>query len=66
MAYFLLGLGSNIDPKENLSRAIDALHSLGEIVDQSPAVFTEPVGDSFTHSFGNQLIIIECNLPRLC
>ena len=63
MAYFLLGLGSNIDPKENLSRAIDTLHSLGEIVDQSPAVFTEPVGDSFTHSFGNQLIIIECNLP---
>ena len=63
MAYFLLGLGSNIDPRENLSRAVDALHSLGDIVDQSPAIFTEPVGDTFTHTFGNQLVILECGLP---
>ncbi|HCG78074.1 MULTISPECIES: 2-amino-4-hydroxy-6-hydroxymethyldihydropteridine diphosphokinase [unclassified Thalassolituus] len=63
MAYFLLGLGSNIEPREHLSMAVEALHHVGDIVEQSPAVFTEPVGETFSHTFGNQLIILECNLP---
>ena len=63
MTYFLLGLGSNIKPQQNLPAAIAAVEEVGNLVDVSPAVITAPVGDTFNHEFGNQLLILSCQLP---
>lgn len=63
MTYFLLGLGSNIKPQQHLPAAITAIKALSDIIDQSPAVITAPVGDTFHHEFGNQLLIVACTLP---
>ena len=63
MTFFLLGLGSNICPADNLSAAHTALDELGEIVALSPALITEPVGDTFHHEFHNQLAVLCSDLP---
>lgn len=63
MTYFLLGLGSNIKPLQNLPAAILALEAAGDIVSQSPLVVTEPVGETFHDEFGNQLVILASSLP---
>jgi len=63
MTYYLLGLGSNIRPKANLAHALEALTELGDLIGYSPAVFTEPVGETFSQEFGNQLVLLSCDLP---
>ena len=63
MTYFLLGLGSNIEPEKHLELAREALAKEGTLVALSPALITEPVGDTFDGSFGNQLAIFQCELP---
>lgn len=63
MTYFLLGLGSNIKPQQHLPFAITRLQDIGEVTDQSPALITAPVGETFHSEFGNQLLILACPLP---
>lgn len=58
MSYFLLGLGSNIEPENNLRKALELLQQQGEVVSASPAVATEAVGDTFHFAFMNQLVIL--------
>lgn len=59
MNYYLLGLGSNIDPESNLNSALELLALQGELVDVSPAITTTPVGNTFQHFFMNQLVILK-------
>lgn len=63
MSFYLLGLGSNIDPESNLNKALSALKCEGDLIAHSPAVLTAPVGDTFSQTFGNQLAILESELP---
>jgi 2-amino-4-hydroxy-6-hydroxymethyldihydropteridine diphosphokinase len=63
MSFFLLGLGSNIKPEDNLTQAASALEQLGRVAATSPALATAPVGETFHHEFRNQLLILECDLP---
>jgi len=63
MTYFLLGLGSNIEPQTHLPAAVTALDELGNVVERSPAIFTEPVGETFNQVFGNQLVVFQSDLP---
>lgn len=63
---YLLGLGSNINPQDNLAEAIRLLNNYGVVRLTSPALETAPVGQSFHHSFMNQLVIFDCDLlPNL-
>ena len=64
MYYYLLGLGSNIAPEENISAALNALNDIARIVDSSPAVYTKAVGDSFSQDFMNQLVVVAAELPE--
>ncbi|GGY32668.1 hypothetical protein GCM10011297_01990 [Bacterioplanes sanyensis] len=63
MPYYLLGLGSNINPRHNLQQAQPKLAALGQVIDQSDIVETPAEGSSFSGSFCNQLVILRCALP---
>lgn len=63
MNFFLLGLGSNIQPEQNLPKAQSALEEVGQIATCSPALSTQAVGKSFHQSFHNQLLVFESELP---
>jgi len=67
MTFYLLGLGSNIQPAQHLSAAIDQLTELGEVMMVSEAVETAPVGDDFDRPFVNQLLLLRSSLvaPQL-
>lgn len=58
MSYFLLGLGSNIEPENNLKKALELLQQQGDVISASPAVTTAAVGDTFHFPFMNQLVIL--------
>lgn len=61
MLKYYLGLGSNLgDRKDNLSRAITFLDTLGEVKKISPIYETEPVGMlPGTRNFYNQVVSLE-------
>lgn len=63
MSFYLLGLGSNIEPQAHLKKAISALESIGEVADTSPVLVTQPVGDTFHQEFCNQLVVVYSELP---
>tara|TARA_Y100001949_G_scaffold174759_1_gene182916 strand:- start:1411 stop:1830 length:420 start_codon:yes stop_codon:yes gene_type:complete len=58
MNHYLLGLGSNINPEENLPRARAALAGITDVITISPVVDTPAVGDSFNYPFQNQLMLV--------
>lgn len=58
MSYFLLGLGSNIEPENNLKKTLELLQQQGDVISTSPAVTTAAVGDTFHFPFMNQLVIL--------
>lgn len=58
MFFYLIGLGSNICPQENLPRALKALENLGKVQAYSPVVSTVTVGHTFSGSFCNQLVVL--------
>lgn len=60
MQYYLLGLGSNIRPDQNLPQALSKLANLGEIIMQSDSIETVTVGHTFHAPFKNQLVIFQC------
>lgn len=63
MPYYLLGLGSNINPEHNLQQAQPQLSALGQVMDHSDIIQTPAEGNSFSGSFCNQLVILRCSLP---
>lgn len=65
MPYYLIGLGSNINPEYNLDQAHQRLARLTRMISGSPAVITTPVGDSFHYPFSNQLLIIHSPLDAM-
>ncbi|TVV42111.1 2-amino-4-hydroxy-6-hydroxymethyldihydropteridine diphosphokinase [Thalassolituus sp. C2-1] len=62
MQFYLLGLGSNIDPEQHLLKAREALSSLGVICAESTILRSAPVGDTFHFEFKNQLLILSSEL----
>ncbi|PHS64501.1 MAG: 2-amino-4-hydroxy-6-hydroxymethyldihydropteridine diphosphokinase [Thalassobium sp.] len=62
MRFYLLGLGSNIDPEQHLLKAREALASLGVIYAESAVLRSAPVGDTFHFEFKNQLLILSSEL----
>ncbi|UXD88054.1 2-amino-4-hydroxy-6-hydroxymethyldihydropteridine diphosphokinase [Thalassolituus hydrocarboniclasticus] len=62
MRFYLLGLGSNIDPEQHMLQAREALASLGTLCAQSPVLRSAPVGDTFHFEFKNQLLILSSEL----
>lgn len=63
MSFYLLGLGSNIEPQKHLRDALMALENLGQVLDSSPVLITQPVGDTFHQEFCNQLVVFHSALP---
>jgi len=64
MNYFLIGLGSNIDPTENMPRARETLSTTGTVIDQSAELINPPCGSGFDGMFHNQLLILKSALPE--
>ncbi|WP_369855532.1 2-amino-4-hydroxy-6-hydroxymethyldihydropteridine diphosphokinase [Candidatus Thalassolituus haligoni] len=62
MAFYLLGLGSNLNPDEHLPLARQALLQHFELLATSPELETAPVGDTFQYPFKNQLAVISTGL----
>ena len=62
MRFYLLGLGSNLQPHKHLPGALAELAAIGHIRAQSPVITTAPVGDTFHYEFCNQLLVLESEL----
>ncbi|WP_221796867.1 2-amino-4-hydroxy-6-hydroxymethyldihydropteridine diphosphokinase [Oceanobacter mangrovi] len=62
MRFYLLGLGSNIDPASNLNKAMQLLQQQLQVLDCSPVIDTAAVGSCFNAAFKNQLILAACPL----
>jgi 2-amino-4-hydroxy-6-hydroxymethyldihydropteridine diphosphokinase len=58
----VIGLGSNIEPDENIGKAIEAISSEFHIVRSSSLVETEPVGFEEQDKFLNGALLIETAL----
>ena len=63
MNFYLLGLGSNIEPRKHLEAALEALGRVGSITAASPILTTPPVGETFQQPFCNQLLVLQSHLP---
>ena len=58
----VLGLGSNIDPEENIRKAIEIISGEVSLIKASSFVETEPVGFNEQRSFINGALLIETGL----
>jgi len=58
----VVGLGSNIDPKENIRTALRWIRELGEIRSQTNVVRTEPIGAPGQEWFMNCAVLLETEL----
>jgi 2-amino-4-hydroxy-6-hydroxymethyldihydropteridine diphosphokinase len=58
----VLGLGSNIDPEENIRKAIEIIGGEIRLIRASSFVETEPVGFKEQRSFINGALLIETGL----
>ena len=61
--WYLCGLGSNIDPKRNLPRALARLVRLFGPLSLSPVIRTAPQGMDSDNSFLNALVVFQSELP---
>ncbi len=60
----VIGVGSNIDPDENIARARDKIAAEFFLLDESRWVETKPVGFSGQANFINGALLIETRLAR--
>ena len=66
MAQVILALGSNQGtPKENLDRAVDALKTIGTVVEVAPYIISKPEGYSNQADFINTVLILETQLEPM-
>jgi 2-amino-4-hydroxy-6-hydroxymethyldihydropteridine diphosphokinase len=64
MFYYLIGLGSNIQPQKHLIQAIKYLGNQVDILGKSQVLINPPCGTSFHYEFHNQLLLIRTELPQ--
>ena len=62
--WYLCGIGSNIDPADNLPRALARLSQAFGSVRVSEVIHTPPYGMHSQNSFLNALVIFEADLPQ--
>ena len=62
MNLVVVGLGSNIDPKENIRTALRWIRELGEIRSQTNVLRTEPIGAPGQEWFMNCAVLLETEL----
>jgi len=62
MNYFLIGLGSNIEPEVHMPAAIKALQNVGHLITQSEILVNPPCGQGFDGLFHNQLLVLSTPL----
>lgn len=62
MNLVVVGLGSNIDPQENIRTALRWIPELGEIRSQTDVLRTEPVGAPEQEWFMNCAVLLETEL----
>jgi 2-amino-4-hydroxy-6-hydroxymethyldihydropteridine diphosphokinase len=65
MAQAFVSMGSNIDPEENVSKAIGLLNGKVRIVGISTVYLTEPVGRPDQSPYYNCVVAIDTPLPPL-
>lgn len=58
MHYYLIGLGSNIDPETNIKLAQEAIAEHAQIMSSSSVLINPPCGKTFHYPFHNQLLVI--------
>jgi 2-amino-4-hydroxy-6-hydroxymethyldihydropteridine diphosphokinase len=61
----VIGLGSNIDPEENIGKARDAIAGEFKVMKSSSFVETEPVGYKKQRNFINGALLIETDMDVL-
>lgn len=59
MPYYLVGLGSNLEPELNITKANQAIALQVSILDHSPVLINPPCGTSFQFTFHNQILLIQ-------
>lgn len=62
MRYFIIGLGSNIQPEQNMPKACAAIATHVKVISYSPILVNPPLGKTFNFIFHNQLLLIKTNL----
>ena len=60
----VIGVGSNIDPDQNIPRAIDRIRRRHHLLAQSRFVETEPIGPSDQPNFLNGALLVETEMGR--
>ena len=66
MATAVLALGSNIAPaKENLDRAVEALHTIGTVEQVAPYILSAPEGFTNQADFVNTVVILNTTLAPM-
>ncbi|MFT7411197.1 MAG: 2-amino-4-hydroxy-6-hydroxymethyldihydropteridine diphosphokinase [Oleispira sp.] len=58
MNYYLIGLGSNIQPERNISRACKEIANYLDILNQSAVLINPPCGNTLNFTFHNQILLI--------
>lgn len=59
MSYYLVGLGSNLEPEFNITKAYQEIALQVSILDHSPVLINPPCGTSFQFTFHNQILLIQ-------
>ena len=59
MPYYLVGLGSNLEPEFNITKAHQEIALQVSILDHSPVLINPPCGTSFQFTFHNQILLIQ-------
>lgn len=63
MRYYLIGLGSNIQPEDNMPLACETIAKHLKVISRSPVLINPPRGQTFSFPFHNQLLIIQSAKP---
>jgi 2-amino-4-hydroxy-6-hydroxymethyldihydropteridine diphosphokinase len=58
MNYYLIGLGSNIQPERNISWAYKEISHYLDILNQSAVLINPPCGNTLNFTFHNQILLI--------
>ncbi len=62
MRYFLIGLGSNIQPEHNMPHACSIIALHVDVISYSPVLINPPQGKTFNFIFHNQLLLVRSDL----
>ena len=60
----VIGLGSNIEPEQNVSRALKAIAGAHALLARSRLVETPPIGQSDQPNYLNGAVLIETAMTR--